>query len=64
MRITTDEFVEIENVKNGKKENANIGTFKEEEMIEVFIAGTRLVLKYKKTVGMYVGYQKSKRQFA
>jgi len=55
MRVTTDTCVEIENVQTGKKENASIGMFKEENMMEVFIVGNRLVLKYKKSAGMYIG---------
>ena len=55
MRVTTDEFIEIENIQTGKKENANVGMFKEGEMIETFIVGNRLILKWKPTAKMYVG---------
>jgi hypothetical protein len=55
MKITTDTFVEITNVSNGKKENASIGMFKENEVLEVFIVGNRILMKYKPSANMYIG---------
>ena len=55
MRVSTDTFVKITNISTGKTENANIGMFKENEMLEVFIAGTRIIMKYKPKAEMYVG---------
>jgi|TARA_B100001094_G_scaffold2109_1_gene1873 hypothetical protein len=55
MRVTTDTVVDIENVSTGKVQEANVGMFKEGEMLETFIVGNRLILKYKKTADMYIG---------
>ena len=55
MRISTDKLVEITNVSTGKTENANIGAFKEKNLLEVFIAGNKILMKYKPTADMYIG---------